>query len=124
MGGDLGRPPHGRRPVQVRQDLLCLGQERRPRGRQRDVMGAALQQPDTQLTLQPLHLLAQRGLHDVLPRRGAAEVQLLGQDNEITKLAQLHTCHHLPLCGSDGLRGGGNRPGARPPSAEAPCHPA
>ena len=45
------------------------------------------------------------------PRRGAAEVQFLGQDNEITKLAQLHTCHHLPLCGSDGLRGGGDDPG-------------
>src|SRR6202044_3237661 len=72
---------------------------RRPRGRQRDVMGAALQQPDPELTLQPLHLLAQRGLHDVLARRGAAEVQLLGEDNEITKLAQLHACHHLPLCG-------------------------
>ena len=71
-------PGHVRRPVHVRQDLLGLGQERRPRGRQRDVMGAALQQPDAQLTLQPLHLLAQRGLHDVFPRRGAAEVQFFG----------------------------------------------
>jgi stearoyl-CoA desaturase (Delta-9 desaturase) len=77
----------------VRQDLLCLGQERHPRGCQRDVMGAALKQPDTQLTLQSLHLLAQRGLHDVLPRRGAAEVPFFGQDNKITKLAQLHAYH-------------------------------
>jgi hypothetical protein len=84
-------PGHVRGPVHVRQDLPCLGQERRPRGSQRDVMGAALQQLDTQFTLQPLHLLAQRGLHDVLPRRGAAEMQLLSQDNEVTKLAQLHT---------------------------------
>ena len=41
-------------------------------------MGAALNQADPQLTLQPLHLLAQRRLHDVLPLSRPAEMQLLG----------------------------------------------
>jgi hypothetical protein len=39
--------------------------------------------------VQPLHLLAQRRLHDVLPLRRPAEMQLLGQRHEITELAQL-----------------------------------
>ncbi len=39
---------------------------------------AAFHQADPQLTFQPLHLLAQRRLHDVLPLRGPAEMQLLG----------------------------------------------
>jgi hypothetical protein len=40
-------------------------------------MGTAFQQADAQLTLEPLHLLAQRRLHDMFPAGGAAEVQLL-----------------------------------------------
>ena len=39
-----------------------------------------------QLTFQPLHLLAQRRLHDVLPLSRPAEMQLLGQRHEIAKL--------------------------------------
>jgi hypothetical protein len=41
-------------------------------------MGAALDEADSQLTFQPLHLLAQPRLHDVLPLRSPAEMQLLG----------------------------------------------
>jgi hypothetical protein len=41
---------------------------------------------DPQLTLQPLHLLAQRRLHDVLPGGRAGEVQLLGQGHEVLQL--------------------------------------
>ena len=77
-------------PVRVGQDLPSLGQERPPGRRQRDVVGAAFQQADAQLTLKPLHLLAQRRLHDVLPGGRPAEMQFLGQGHEITKLAQLH----------------------------------
>ena len=54
-------------------------------------MRAAFQQADPQLTFQPLHLLAQRRLHDVLPLRRPAEVQLLGQRHEVAKLPKLHT---------------------------------
>jgi hypothetical protein len=42
------------------------------------VVGAVFQQADAQLTLEPLHLLAQRRLHDVLPGGRPAEMQLLG----------------------------------------------
>ena len=48
-----------------------------------DVVGAAFQQADAQLTLEPLHSLAQRRLHDVLPGGRAAEMQFLGQGHEI-----------------------------------------
>jgi hypothetical protein len=54
------------------------------------VVGAAFQQADAELTLEPLHLLAQRRLHDVLPGGRATEVQFLSQGHEIAKLTQLH----------------------------------
>ena len=76
------------------QDLPRLGQEHRPGYRQRDVVGAAFRQPDAQLTLEPLHLLAQRRLHDVLPGGRPAEVQFLGQGHEIAKLTQLYARRH------------------------------
>ena len=72
----LAGQPRG--AVHVRQDLPRLDQEHRPGSSQRDVMGAALDEADAQLTLQPLHLLAQRRLHDVLPLSRPAEMQLLG----------------------------------------------
>ena len=43
-----------------------------------------------QLTLQALQLLAQRGLDDVLAGGRPAEVQLLGQGDEVAQLAKLH----------------------------------
>jgi hypothetical protein len=86
-GGRAGRAAGDRGgPVHVGQDLPRLDQEHRPGRRQRDVVGAAFQQADAQLTLEPLHLLAQRRLHDVLPFRSPAKVQLLGQGHEITEL--------------------------------------
>ena len=70
----------------MRQDLPRLDQEDDAGGGQRDVVGAALEQPDAELALQPLHLLAQRRLDDVLPLGRPAEVQLLRQRYEIAKL--------------------------------------
>jgi hypothetical protein len=78
------------RPVHMGEDLPDLGQEHRPGRGQSDGVGAAVQQPDPQLTLQPLNLLTQRRLHDVLAGRRTAEVQFLGQRHEVAKLAQLH----------------------------------
>ena len=72
--------------VRVRQDLPRLGQEHRPGSSQPDMVGAALQQAYSQLTFQPLDLLAQRRLDDMLPLRCPAEVQLLGQRHEIAEL--------------------------------------
>ena len=84
-------PCHRRGAVRVRQDLPRLDQEHRPGSSQRDVVRAAVDEADAQLTFEPLHLLAQRRLDDVLPLRCPAEVQLLGQRHEIAELAQLHT---------------------------------
>ena len=82
-----GRVPGGfRGAVHVRQDLPRLDQEHHPGGGQRDMVGAAFQEADAQLALQPLDLLAQRRLHDVLPLGRPAEVQLLGQRHEVAKL--------------------------------------
>jgi hypothetical protein len=50
------------------------------------VVGAAFEQADAQLTLEPLYLLAQRRPHDVLPLRSPAEVQFLGQGHEVAEL--------------------------------------
>ena len=85
--GGARRAPGGfRGAVHVRQDLPRLDQEHDAGGGQRDMVGAALEQADAQLAFQPLHLLAQRGLDDVLPLGRPAEVQLLRQRHEVAKL--------------------------------------
>src|SRR5580693_10224898 len=70
---------------------------------------AALEEANAQLAFQPLHLLAQRRLHDVLPLRRPAEVQLLGQRHEVAKLPKLHTRRQVRI-----------QPIARPLAAPAP----
>ena len=79
-------PGRLRGPVHVRQDLPRLDQEHHPGCGQRDMVRAAFEEADAQLTLQPLYLLAQRRLHDVLPLGRPAEVQLLRQRHEVAKL--------------------------------------
>ena len=72
--------------LHVGEDLPGLDQEHGAGGGQRDVVGAALEEADAELALEPLDLLAQRGLDDVLPLGRPAEVQLLRQRHEIAKL--------------------------------------
>jgi hypothetical protein len=48
--------------------------------------GAAFQEAGAQLALKPLHLLAQRGLDDVLPLGRSAEVGFLRQGHEVAQL--------------------------------------
>jgi hypothetical protein len=60
-------------------------------------MGRALQQGSPEFPFQPLQLLAQRGLDDVLAGRCAPEVQFLGESDEVAKLAKLHADHRPPL---------------------------
>ncbi|HEY5985219.1 MAG TPA: hypothetical protein VIV12_02370, partial [Streptosporangiaceae bacterium] len=61
------------------------------------MVGAAFDQTHLKLAFQPLQLLAQRGLHDVLAGGRASKVQLLGERHEVPKLAKLHTGHpHSP----------------------------
>jgi hypothetical protein len=50
------------------------------------VVRTAFEEADPQFTFQPLHLLAQGRLHDVLPGGRAAEMQFLGQGHEIAQL--------------------------------------
>jgi hypothetical protein len=46
-------------------------------------MGRALQQGSPEFPFQPLQLLAQRGLDDVLAGRCVPEVQFLGESDEV-----------------------------------------
>ena len=61
------------------------------------MMGTALQEADAEFSFQPLHLLAQRRLYDVLPLGRPAEVQLLRQRYEVAKLPQLHAHRQVPV---------------------------
>jgi len=85
-GSPRRAPGDFRGAVHVRQDLPRLDQEDNTGSGQRDVVRAALEEADAKLALQPLHLLAQRRLDDVLTLSGPAEVQLLRQGYEIAKL--------------------------------------
>jgi len=50
----------------------------------------ALNERDAHFVLQPLDLLRQGGLRDVLTRGRSREVRLLSERDEVTKLAKLH----------------------------------
>ena len=52
---------------------------------------AAVEQPDAYLCFQGLDLPAERGLGDVQPRGGPAEVRLGGDRHEIAQLPQINT---------------------------------
>jgi hypothetical protein len=56
---------------------------------QLDVTARPLEQPRSQLALQLGYRLRQRRLRDVQALRGAAEVELLAQDGEVTELSEL-----------------------------------
>jgi hypothetical protein len=72
-----------RRPVEVGQDLPRVEEEDASGLGQLHIVRGPLQQRDSQLPFQALQLLAQRGLDDVLARGRPAEVQLLGQGDEV-----------------------------------------
>ena len=54
------------------------------------MMGASVQQPHTKFPLQPLDLLAERGLNNVLTRCSPAKVKLLSKRHEKLDLTELH----------------------------------
>ena len=49
-----------------------------------------LDQRQADLVLEPADLLGERGLGDVLARRGAGEVALVGERDEVAELAKIH----------------------------------
>jgi hypothetical protein len=71
---------------------------------ERDPAGGPFQQPHPELALEPGDLLADRGLHHRQPLGGPAEVQLLGDGDEVPQLAELH---HTPpsITGTDRCAG-------------------
>ena len=58
---------------------------------ERDVLRTALEETPAELVLEPLQLLAYRGLGDVQALGGAAEVQLLGQHRERPEQARIES---------------------------------
>ena len=83
-------PGGGHRDVELGQHRPGVAQERLAGGGQLDPAAGAVQQPAAELLLEPADLLAQRRLGDVQAGRGAAEVQLLGDGDEVTQLAKFH----------------------------------
>ena len=95
--GQITCPPcRGHGPLGRYQDLPGLVQERRPRGGQRDMMRTPIEQRNAELPLEPLDLLAESGLSNMLASRGLAEVELLSERDEEPELTELQGAH--PLC--------------------------
>jgi hypothetical protein len=80
------------------QDLPGLDQEGAPGWGELHMVGRAVQQQDAQLTFQPLQLLAQGRVDDVLPGGRPAEVQLLDKGDEVAQLAMFHAVPAPPSC--------------------------
>ncbi len=78
----------------LRQRRACLDQEQLAGFGQFDLPPVAVEQRDAKLALDRLDLQAQGRLADVQAFRRAAEVQLLGDRDEITELAKFHS--YLP----------------------------
>src|SRR5690606_27195369 len=85
-----GAPHHIHRTADVGQGLAGF-LEKQPAGvGQRHVPVAALEQAHPEFLFQGLDLLAQRRLGNAQHLSGAAEMQLLGDGDEIAQVAQFH----------------------------------
>jgi hypothetical protein len=78
-------------PVDVLDDLPRLDQETGAGRGERDVPGGAVDEQHADCPFKALHLGAERGRDDVLAGGGPAEVQLLGESDEVPQLAQFDT---------------------------------
>jgi len=85
-------------------DARCLGEqapalaEQEAAGRREPYLPArALQEPHAEPALERLDLLAEARLRDVQARRGAAEVELLGDGDEVAEEAELGEIHRQRL---------------------------
>ena len=84
-------PPDGRdRDVELVEHRARVSQERLAGRGELDAAAGAVQQPASELILEPRDLLAQGRLGDVQASRRTAEVKLLGDGDEVTQLAQFH----------------------------------
>ena len=78
------------RVVELREDRAGLLQEEAPRLREPDAPPVPFEQRRAQLVLDRLDLLAERRLAHVQAARGPAEVELLGDGDEVAQLADVH----------------------------------
>ena len=85
------------RVVRLGQRLAGLLEETLPRLGQLDDPGSPAQQRNADLLLERGDLLAQGRLADVEALRGAPEVQLLGERDEVAEMPELHARIALPL---------------------------
>jgi hypothetical protein len=71
---------------------VCLREQGASGVRQRNLALRAVEQPNPELLLELANLLGDRGLSDVQPLRGPAEMQFLGDCDEVSDVAKLHAC--------------------------------
>ena len=76
--------------VSMRQQLPGLGKQCRTRRGEDNRPAVALEELHPEVSLQGLDLLGKRRTRDVKPLCGTAEVQLLGDGDEVAQLPQLH----------------------------------
>ena len=76
--------------VHLGEDPARARHQRPPRLGHRHPPGGALDQRQANLLLEAADLLRESGLGDVLARRGAGEVLLVGQGHQVAQLAKLH----------------------------------
>jgi len=76
----------GRRPLGVAENLMGLGEEEAPRLGESHPALRSLEKADLQLLFEAPDLLAEGRLRNVQPVRGAAEVQLVGKDDEVAEM--------------------------------------
>src|SRR5205085_5847784 len=73
------------------EQALCFVQEDAARMRQLDAALGAPEQRDPQLFLEQTHLVAERRLSDAGTAGRPGKVQLLGDSDEVTQLAKIHS---------------------------------
>ena len=90
----LGGLRASHRGVQCLDDAHCLVVEMTSRGRHFHLAGRALEQSHAEFIFEGRDLAAQRGLRDVQAGRCTAEMQRIGQGDEIAKLPEVdgHRC--------------------------------
>ena len=99
-----------------------MRQQRLPHHRQPHAAAVAVEQRRAELPFQHPDLLAQRGLRDEQPLRGAGEVQLLGHGDEVPQVPPVHIHNHQlsqrVLDGPPGSAGRVDAPGPRRRASE------
>ena len=95
-GARLADPPRDR--VEPLQHVARERQQCGTRGRERDAVGAALEQLLFQFVFEVLDPLAERGCGNVQLARGLGKVQLLGDRHEVAKVQHLHAVKRNRRC--------------------------